>query len=139
MTDDRSLALVEDVIEGIAHGEVAGSIPAFSIRRRDDLVLDVNFGEADSGYAVTISAWGPLTSFSIGEMAAARAAFSLAGFNEALRTLPVASEDERIFVIDPDRLATMGDSRSLEQVLSQLLGRKVIVTEDRGGASVEFH
>jgi len=93
MTDDRSLALVEDVIEGIAHGEVAESFPAFTIRRRDDLVLEVDFGEAGSGYTVAISVWGPRASFSAGQKAAARAAFSLAGFNEVLRTLPVSSDN----------------------------------------------
>ncbi len=55
--------------------------------------------------------------FSLGQVAAVRAMFALAGFAGELRTLPVDSEDERSFVIDKDCLQAM-NSRSLEQVLT---------------------
>ncbi len=71
-------------------------------------------------------------------MAATRAAFALAGYEEPLRTLPVNSEDERIFVVPTECLPLMGDLRSLEQVLTQLLGRKVWVLGDRGTETVPF-
>ncbi len=76
--------------------------------------------------------------FNVGQVAATRAAFALAGYEEPLRTLPVDSEDERIFVVPTERLPSMGDQRSLEQVLTQLLGRKVWVLEDLGTATVAF-
>lgn len=66
-----------------------------------------------------------MTVFSVGQVAAVRAAFALAGYDGELLTLPVESEDERIFVVEQDRLLDMGDARLLEQVLQQLLGRKV--------------
>jgi hypothetical protein len=63
--------------------------------------------------------------FSVGQAAAVKAAFSLAGDEGALGTRPVVSEDERVFVVPEDRVETMGGLGSLAQVLSQLLGRKV--------------
>jgi hypothetical protein len=36
---------------------------------------------------------------SAGQITAVRGAFSLAGYDGELRTMPVASEDERIFVL----------------------------------------
>ena len=76
--------------------------------------------------------------FNVGQVAAVRAAFSLAGYEDDLRTLPVDSGDERLFVVPPARVGAMGDLRSLEQVLTQLLGLKVAVLEDRGYATVPF-
>ncbi|WP_074261467.1 hypothetical protein [Agromyces cerinus] len=73
-----------------------------------------------------------------GQIAAVRAAFRLAGFNGELRTLPIESDDERIFVIDSNDLRSMGDAYSLEQVVSVLLNRRVLVTDDLGAASVVF-
>jgi len=63
--------------------------------------------------------------FSEGQRAAVRSAFILAGYSGPLMTLPVESEDERWFVLsseDFERLHCPGD---LDQVLTQLLGRKV--------------
>jgi hypothetical protein len=60
-----------------------------------------------------------------GQVTAVRGAFSLAGYDGDLRTLPVTSEDERIFVLPQDDVVAMADVRTLEQVLQQLLGRKV--------------
>jgi hypothetical protein len=51
--------------------------------------------------------------FSLGQVAAVRAAFALGGFDGELRTLPVDSEDERILVLNQDLLIPM-DVRSLE-------------------------
>jgi hypothetical protein len=41
----------------------------------------------------------------------------------------VTSDDERFFLLEPDALASLRDKRTLEQVLGQLLGRKVGVME----------
>lgn len=76
--------------------------------------------------------------FSPGQVAAVRASFALAGFDGPIVTMPVESEDERVFLVPPDSGATMGDPLLLEQVLSQLLSRKVMVTEDIRGPSVPF-
>jgi hypothetical protein len=75
--------------------------------------------------------------FSVGQVAAVRAAFVLAGYGGELRTLPVDSEDERLFVLDQDVLLNM-DARSLEQVVTQLLGRKVGVLASVGNPTVPF-
>jgi hypothetical protein len=42
---------------------------------------------------------------------------------------PVTSEDERIFVLPPDALSALPDRRALEQVLQELLQRKVWIVE----------
>ena len=63
--------------------------------------------------------------FSEGQVVAVRGAFSLAGVDGELRTLPVESEDERIFVLPQDDVLALRDVRTLEQVLQQVLGRKV--------------
>lgn len=63
--------------------------------------------------------------FSVGQTTAVRGAFSLAGYDGELRTHPVSSEDERIFVLPQDDLVGLRDVRTLEQVVQQLLGRKV--------------
>ncbi|WP_430298006.1 hypothetical protein [Sinomonas sp. B1-1] len=55
MTVDRTLDLVEDIIEGVAHGGVAESLPALSVERRDDgSVLEVDLGDPDLVYIVTV-------------------------------------------------------------------------------------
>jgi hypothetical protein len=47
---------VEDIIEGIAHGDVAESVPAFSVGRRDDgSVLEVDLGDPNMVYIVTVT------------------------------------------------------------------------------------
>jgi hypothetical protein len=75
--------------------------------------------------------------FSAGQVAAVRAAFFLAGYDGELRTMPVDSEDERLFVVDQEVILRM-DVRSLEQVLTQLLGRKVWVLDSMGNPTVPF-
>ena len=60
-----------------------------------------------------------------GQIMAVRGAFSLAGYDNELRTLPIASEDERIFVLSQEDVLALRDVRTLEQVLQQVLGRKV--------------
>jgi len=75
--------------------------------------------------------------FSVGQVAAVRAAFALAGYEGEIQTLPVDSEDERIFVLDQTDVLPI-DVRSLEQVLTQLLGRKVWVVESMETPTVPF-
>lgn len=87
---------------------------------------------------VGTGAEGGLIVFNLGQMAAVKAAFSLAGFDGDLRTLPVDSEDERLFVVPADAITSMGDLRSLEQVLTQVLGRKVWVLSDVGNETEPF-
>lgn len=56
MAEDRRLALIEDIINGLEHGEVAPSQEGFSIERRDDgTVLEVDLGDPDVVYIVTVS------------------------------------------------------------------------------------
>ena len=75
----------------------------------------------------------------VGQLAATRAAFSLAGFDGDLKTLPVDSEDERLFLLDPADYAKLQGIRELEQVLTQLLGRKCsVVAHQQGWAPVPF-
>lgn len=67
--------------------------------------------------------------FTIGQRAAVAGAFTLAGYDGPLFTAPVTSEDERAFLLERDELRSLRDVRVLEQVLQQLLGRKVFVVE----------
>lgn len=76
--------------------------------------------------------------FNPDQVAAVRAAFALAGLDGPIMTMPVESEDERVFLVPQGSSVTMGDPVLLEQVLTQLLGRKVMVTEDIGGPSIPF-
>lgn len=75
-----------------------------------------------------------------GQEAAVTAAFKLAGYEGPLFTAPVTSEDERFFLLDAETLRALRDVRALEQVLQQLLGRKVAVVErdDRSGTPTPF-
>ncbi len=78
--------------------------------------------------------------FNIGQRTAVVGAFRLAGYEGPLLTAKVTSEDERAFLLEPDALHSLRDVGTLEQVLQQLLGRKVFVVErsDRRGAPVPF-
>ena len=78
--------------------------------------------------------------FSIGQRTAVAGAFKLAGYDGPLVTAPVTSEDERAFLVERHVLSSVGDVRTLEQVLQQLLGRRVFVVEqsDAWGAPVPF-
>ena len=58
MTDDRRLDLIEDIIEGLAHGDVMNEMPAFEIERVDDgTVLQVDLGDPDLVYIVTVTSF----------------------------------------------------------------------------------
>lgn len=63
--------------------------------------------------------------FSPGQRAAVRSAFNIAGYRGPLRTLAVESEDERWFVLSSEDLERLRSPGDLDQVLTQLLGRKV--------------
>jgi hypothetical protein len=76
--------------------------------------------------------------FSPGQVAAVRAAFAFAGFEGGIVTMPVESDDERIFVIPQDDLLRMADVVLVEQVLTQLLGRKLWVLSSIDGKTVSF-
>lgn len=67
--------------------------------------------------------------FNTGQRTAVAGAFKLAGYEGQLVTAPVTSDDERFFLLEPDALESPRDKRTLEQVLGQLLGRKVGVIE----------
>ena len=67
--------------------------------------------------------------FNIGQRTAVAGAFKLAGYEGPLVTAPVTSDDERFFLLEPEALASLRDRRILEQVLGQVLGRKVGVME----------
>ena len=73
-----------------------------------------------------------------GQVAAVRGAFSLAGYDGDIRTLPVTSEDERIFVLPQDDVLALRDVRTLEQVLQQVLGRKVWILASVDEDTVSF-
>jgi len=78
--------------------------------------------------------------FNIGQQTAVAGAFRLAGYDGPLVTARVTSEDERAFLLEPEDFRTLRDVRTLEQVLQQVLGRKVFVVErgDVWGAPVPF-
>jgi len=71
--------------------------------------------------------------FSAGQHAAVANAFALAGYHGRLMIAPVTSDDERIFVLSPGDFGELSDRRALEQVLQELLQRKVWIVE--GSAS----
>lgn len=76
--------------------------------------------------------------FTQDQIVAVREAFHLAGFDGELRTLPVESDHERIFIVPLQNQAAMGDEYSLELVLTQVLNRTVSVTGDVGAPTVPF-
>ena len=78
--------------------------------------------------------------FNVGQRTAVEGAFALAGYEGAIRTLPVTSEDERIFVLGRDDLGKLRNIRTLEQIVGQLLGRKVVIIDvgPDSAASVPF-
>lgn len=67
--------------------------------------------------------------FNIGQRSAVEAAFKLAGYQGDLEVAPIADETERAFLVDAEVYGCLRDRRALEQVLTQLLGRKVWVAE----------
>lgn len=78
--------------------------------------------------------------FDIGQRTAVADAFKLAGYEGPLLIAPVTSEDERAFLLSPEELRLLRDVRSLEQILQQLLGRKVFVVarDERWGEPIPF-
>jgi hypothetical protein len=77
-------------------------------------------------------------SFTAEQIEAVRHAFFLANFDGELRTLPVDSDHERIFIVPAGTENTMGCQHCLEVVVSQLLDRRVLVTSDVGAPTVAF-
>ncbi len=75
---------------------------------------------------------------SVGQVTAVRGAFSLAGYDGDLHTLPVTSEDERIFVLPRSDVLALRDIRALEQVLQQVLGRKVWIVASIDEDTIPF-
>ena len=58
MDGDQTFAIVEDIIEGLAHGDVADSVERFSVERRDDgSVLEVDLGDPDRVYIVSVTSF----------------------------------------------------------------------------------
>jgi hypothetical protein len=78
--------------------------------------------------------------FNVGQRAAVAGAFKLAGYPGPLLVAPVVSGDECAFLLDSGALRALRDVRTLEQVLQQVLGRKVFVVErdDRWGTPTPF-
>lgn len=64
-----------------------------------------------------------------GQQAAVANAFSQAGYRGPLMIAPVTSDDERIFVLPPDAFGELSDRPALEQVLQELLQRKVWIVQ----------
>jgi hypothetical protein len=78
--------------------------------------------------------------FNIGQRTAVEGVFRLAGHGDPLVTAPVTSEDEMAFLLEPEQLGQLRDVRTLEQIVQQLLGRKVFIVErtDAWGTPVPF-
>lgn len=58
MEGDQTFALVEDIIKGLAHGDVADSVDVLWIERRDDgSVLEVDLGDLDRVYIVSVTSF----------------------------------------------------------------------------------
>jgi hypothetical protein len=76
--------------------------------------------------------------FSVGQVAAVRAAFALAGYEGDLVTMPIASEDERLFVLPHADVLRLSDVRLVEQIATQVLGRKVWVVASIDEDTIPF-
>lgn len=70
--------------------------------------------------------------FNVGQRTAVAGAFKLAGYEGDLVVAPITSGDERAFLLEPEAIRTLRDRGVLEQVLGQLLGRKVWIAERTG-------
>jgi hypothetical protein len=82
-----------------------------------------------SSSASTCEEFGVARAINVGQIAAVRTAFRFAGYEGPLRVVPVASEDERLFVLPSDVIPRLTDLRGLEQLLQQILGRKVWILD----------
>jgi hypothetical protein len=67
--------------------------------------------------------------FNVGQRTAVAGAFKLAGYEGDLVVAPITSDDERVFLLEPEAFRALRDRGVLEQVLGQLLGRKVWIAE----------
>jgi hypothetical protein len=65
--------------------------------------------------------------FSDDQRAAVHGVFRLGGYDGPLLVAPFTSDDERIFVLPPEKVEQLSDVRTVQQVVGQLLGRKVVV------------
>jgi hypothetical protein len=78
--------------------------------------------------------------FNIGQRTAVEGVFRLPGHGDPLVTASVTCEDERAFLLEPERLGQLRDVRTLEQIVQQLHARKVCIIErsDAWGTPVPF-
>lgn len=78
--------------------------------------------------------------FTAAQRAGVLAAFELVGHTGQLRTAPLGSGDERLFVLPADRVPTHARLRALEQVLTAVLRVPVWVLSDADwhGQTVPF-
>jgi len=79
-----------------------------------------------------------VSNFSVGQRTAVCGVFQLAGYVGALRVLPLDSGDEVCFVLPQSDVLALSDVQLLEQVLQQLLGRKVWILASVDDATVPF-
>jgi hypothetical protein len=78
--------------------------------------------------------------FNIGQRTAVAGAFKLAGYEGNLVIAPITSDDERAFLLESEAFNALRDRTVLEQILGQLLGRKVWVAErtEQWGEPIPF-
>lgn len=68
-------------------------------------------------------------SFHVGQTTAVATAFRLAGYAGPLSVVTRLKGDERVFILSPDALGQLREVRALEQLVGQLLSRKVWITD----------
>jgi hypothetical protein len=68
-------------------------------------------------------------SFNVGQTTAVATAFRLAGYDGPLIVASEFKGDERVFVVSPEVRATLRDARGLEQLVGQILSRKVAIAD----------
>lgn len=67
--------------------------------------------------------------FTVGQTTAVTTAFRLAGYAGPLSVVTRLKGDERVFILSSEALDEVRDVRALEQLVGQLLSRKVWVTD----------
>lgn len=65
----------------------------------------------------------------VGQITAVRTAFRFAGYAGPLSVAPVASEDERLFLLPSEAIPRITNIRALEQLVGQILGMKVWILD----------
>lgn len=70
-----------------------------------------------------------MDAFGVGQTTAVATAFRLAGYGGPLSVVTRLKGDERVFVLPPDALGQLREVRALEQLVGQLLARKVWITD----------